>query len=315
MITVFIFSGALFLGILYLIWRVKYRYPPADVPKVLCYHKISKSFLFEGTWTTPDRFFSQIDRLVEAGYRFIDEYTYLGGLEAGWLDGPAAGGRGQPGVGAARGRRAGGGPGKQVFLTFDDGYAQIFSLVFPRLSRQNIPAHIFLVTDYAGLLSSWDLSLGRPRSRHLDWPEVKEMADGGFTFGSHGASHRDLTRLSDEASLAELRRSKSTIEDRLDRPVQSFAYPFGRYNTRLSRLVRAAGYEAAFSLYPAHPNERLDRYALRRNGIYIIDTPLTLKLKLERHPLSWFEEMKCRAINRVAALTPMLKSFSGTRDS
>lgn len=297
------------LAVLHLIWRLKYRYPPPDLPQVLCYHKISKHFLFEGTWTTPDRFFDQLDRLDGEGYRFIDEDAYLGRLPEWREIGPVQPARSGPG------EPSGGSPGQQLFLTFDDGYEQVFSLVFPRLAERGIPVHIFLVTDYAGRDNRWDLSLGRPVSRHLDWPEVEEMAGRGASFGSHGASHRDLTRLSDEACLDELRRSKSAIEDRLGRPVRTFSYPFGRYDRRLPGLVRSAGYEAAFSLYPAHSNERLDRFALRRNGIYVIDSPATIKLKLRPHPLAWIEEMKCRTINGLACLTPLLKSLSGSRDN
>ena len=315
MIVAFILSVIVCLGALYLIWRVKYRYPPANISQVLCYHKISRHFLFEGTWTTPNRFFTQIDRLTGEGYKFIDEDAYLAGLER-WLDdAPGRPARPHPAAPDNRAGHSGDHPDKQLFLTFDDGYSQIFSLVFPRLADQGISAHIFLVTDYVGRENHWDLSLGRPPSRHFDWPEVKEMAEHGFTFGSHGASHRDLTRLSKAACSDELRRSRSAIEDRLGRPVRSFSYPFGRYNRRLTGLVRSAGYEAAFSLYPAHSNERLDRFALRRNGIYVIDSPRTIKLKLQRHPLSWFEEMKCRTINATAALTPLFKSLSGSRDN
>jgi hypothetical protein len=74
--------------------------------------------------------------------------------------------------------------------------------------------------------------------------------------------------------------------------------------------VREAGFTTAFSLYPTHSNETVDPFALRRNGVYIIDTPFTIDCKLTRSPLFWFEEMKCRAINQMAVLTPVLKRFS-----
>jgi hypothetical protein len=58
----------------------------------------------------------------------------------------------------------------------------------------------------------------------------------------------------------------------------------------------------------------VDRFALRRNGVYIIDPAIALKCKLERNPFFWFEEMKCRTINGVAVLTPVLKRLSAGPD-
>ena len=63
------------------------------------------------------------------------------------------------------------------------------------------------------------------------------------------------------------------------------------------------------------PNDVIDRYALRRNGVYIIDSRGSVRRKLERLPFSWFEEMKCRGINGVAVATPILKKRFQNQDS
>ncbi|MGD8869122.1 MAG: polysaccharide deacetylase family protein, partial [Gemmatimonadales bacterium] len=145
-------------------------------------------------------------------------------------------------------------------------------------------------------------------ARHADWEELRELAAAGVTFGSHTATHRDLTRLDDDAVTAELVRSRQVIAEKLDTAVRTMSYPFGRYNAAARAAAQSAGYEAAFSLYPRHRNERIDRWALRRNGVYIIDTPRKVARRLRRHPWFWFEEMKCRAINGVAVLTPLLRN-------
>jgi peptidoglycan/xylan/chitin deacetylase (PgdA/CDA1 family) len=279
------------LSILYGIWKVKYRYAARGYPQALCYHKITNRFCFEGTWTTPSRFFAQVDYLSDHGFRFIDETEFLAGLEE-----PPAGGE------------------RALFLTFDDGYREIHRFVLPGLVEREIPFHVFLVTDYSGRDNKWDLSLGRRPFRHLSWSDIEEMVGKGITFGSHGATHRDLIRLPERERMEELERSKQAIERRLNKPVRTFSYPFGRYDSALKLLARKAGYEAAFSLYPSHSNERVDRFALRRNAVYIIDTRGAILRKLERRRVSWFEEMKCRSINRVAALTPLFKTYSRNRD-
>lgn len=280
---VILLAAALIAALLYAVWRIRYRFPPPSLPQVLCYHKVTRGFCWEGTWTTPRLFFATVDRLLARGYRFIGEDEYLNALAGG------------------------GGDSSRLFLTFDDGYAGIRQHVFEGLARRSVPFHVFVVSDYAGRNNEWDLSLGRRPFRHASWEELREMVEGGVTVGSHGATHRDLTRLSAPAIAEELTRSKRDIEEALGAPVRTLSYPFGRCNALVEHEAAAAGYEAAFSLYPRHSNERVERFALRRNGVYIIDPPRTVEGKLHPHPFFWFEEMKCRAINAVAALTPALK--------
>jgi len=271
----------------YFVWRTRFGYPTGSRPGVLCFHKITEQFCWEGTWTTPSRFFAYIDRLRGLGYRFVGVDEYLAGGSSG---------------GAA---------GREVLLTFDDGYEELYHLVLPGLEERGVPFHVFLVTDYVGCDNSWDLSLGRRPFRHLDWPGIEEMAGRGVTFGSHGASHEDLTRLSGTEVSSELERSKTAIEDRLGAVVRTVSYPFGRYDLTVTRAAREAGYDAGFSLYPSHSNSTFDPYAIRRNGVYIIDPVGLVETKLEPGPLYWLEEMKCRAINAVSVLTPLLKRRSG----
>lgn len=265
------------------VWRARYGYPPNHVPRVLCFHKLSRRFLFEGTWTTPARFAATIDRLRERGYTYIDEARYLAALEEPHAD-----------------------CSKQIFLTFDDGYAEVRDVAWPLLSERGIPFHVFLVTNYAGRENDWDLSLGRPRFRHLDWEAVREMSARGVTFGSHTASHADLTRAPRSRVQQDLERSRKAIEDATGKAARALSYPFGRYDDAAKEAARGAGFEAAFSLYPSHSNATTDRYALRREAVYIIDPVRLIETKLRPNPFYGLEEMKCRAINAVAVLTPIL---------
>lgn len=279
--------AALLLGFgcgLYFAWRNNYRYPPPTPPQVLCYHKVSRRFCWEGTWTTPRRFFAAIDRLRRRGYHFIGEDDYLAALSSPRDD-----------------------DDRRLFLTFDDGYAEVHTEVFAGLVQRAVPFHVFLLTDYVGRANDWDLSLGRRPFRHASWEEIGEMAGAGVSFGSHSATHRDLVRTTEDQLAREVAGSKRAIEDALGIRVRTFSYPFGRYDDAVMSAVEAAGYEAAFSLYPRHCNEHVDRYALRRNGVYIIDPSWAVEAKLRPSAYFWFEEMKCRSINAVAALTPILK--------
>ncbi len=267
----------------YIVWRSRWGYPSRSVPAVLAYHKVTR-FEFGGTWVTPGRFASQIDALVDAGYSFIDETGFLD-----VLDGTRETAE------------------REVLLTFDDGYRELLDSAIPALEKRGIPALIFLIRGFAGRENGWDLNLPGRRCRHLGWDEVSDLVRRGFTFGSHSVTHRDLTRLSGEELVHELSDSRNEIERRISCEVRSFSYPFGRTNQRIERAAAGAGYRAAFTLCPDRRATDVERYCLRREGVYVIDTVATLKCRLGRRGLFWFEDLKGRAINAVAVLTPILK--------
>ncbi|HEX5133087.1 MAG TPA: polysaccharide deacetylase family protein [Candidatus Krumholzibacteria bacterium] len=273
---------------LHIAWRVRHGYPPEGFPRVLCFHKISARFCLEGTWTTPRRLAATVDRLQARGWRFIGEDEYLAALDG--APDPAS---------------------RRVWLTFDDGYAHLLDSARPILAQRGVPWHVFMVTDYAGRANTWDLSLGRPASRHLDWNEVHDLAAAGVTFGSHTAAHHDVTTVGAAELAADLARSRDALAGVTGRVPRTLSYPFGRYNDAARAAVVAAGYRAAFSLYPHGRNDAVDRYALRRDAVYIIDPVWGVETKLVRNPLFGLEEMKCRAINGVARLTPLLKKSAG----
>jgi peptidoglycan/xylan/chitin deacetylase (PgdA/CDA1 family) len=285
LLLVIVAGAALVAAMLHVLWLFRYGYPPGTAPRVLCFHKLSHRFLFEGTWTTPVHFTAIIDRLRERGYTFIDEARYLELLDA-------------PEEGAS----------KYILLTFDDGYEETINAAHEILLQRGVPLHVFLVSDYAGRENSWDLKLGRPAFRHLGWERVRELSRQGVTFGSHSASHTDGTTLSYDALVEELRRSRRDIEAATGKPVRTLSYPFGRCNERCALAARAAGFDAAFSLYPSSSNADVNRYALRRNAVYVIDPVGVVERKLRPNALYGLEEMKCRAINAVARLTPLLKA-------
>ena len=79
----------------------------------------------------------------------------------------------------------------------------------------------------------------------LDWDQVAEMAANGFEIGSHGCSHRIMTRLSPKEAHDELVRSKAEIERRLGRTVDHFAFPNENANETLITLAGQAGYRTA----------------------------------------------------------------------
>jgi len=170
----------------------------------------------------------------------------------------------------------------RLMITFDDGYLDNYSVLLPLLNELNIPAIIFPVVGYIGQTNTWDLK-GELRGRELlDWDKIREMSNQGIIFGSHGMAHVDLCKLNDHELEWELKESKRIMEEKLNNPVIAFSYPYGRYDERVKRFVKEAGYDYALALGAQGENNlnTADYFALKRVAIYGDELPLVSWTKI-----------------------------------
>ena len=156
---------------------------------------------------------------------------------------------------------------RQVRVTFDDAFRSA-GTVFPDLERLGVPVQIFVCTRYALVgapLTIPELAGDDPEQlATMNWDELREQAARGVAVGSHAVSHPHLTTLSEDDLRRELNESKEEIEDRLGRPCEDLAYPYGEHDERVRAAARAAGYRRAYALR----GSRSDAYAAPRLDLY-----------------------------------------------
>lgn len=102
----------------------------------------------------------------------------------------------------------------------------------------------------------------------LDWDQVREMASARIEFGSHGCSHRILTRLRAEEAQGELVRSKAEIEGRIGQEVRDFAFPEESANRELINLADKAGYRVVCVKGLTYGDERSGTLLVQRIGMH-----------------------------------------------
>ncbi len=125
--------------------------------------------------------------------------------------------------------------GKSVGFTFDDSNQSDFTLAMPELQRRGRSAQIFVLAAKVDLPG------------YLKRAEIATLSESGFNIGSHGLHHRDWTMLDEQELREETATSRSILEDIVGTPVTTAGIPFGRYNRRVLRALRSAGYGAIYS--------------------------------------------------------------------
>lgn len=120
-----------------------------------------------------------------------------------------------------------------------------------------------LVKQIVNILSV-EIPANLGKERILSWDEVREMSEGGITFGAHTVSHPILTNLSLERARDEIIQSKKDIEERLDQPVTAFAYPNGNFDTKLVEVLQESGFACAVTANIGMITSEAKLYELQR---------------------------------------------------
>jgi peptidoglycan/xylan/chitin deacetylase (PgdA/CDA1 family) len=232
--------------------------------------------------TAPILMFHHVDDLPAGGPAPLYPNSYLGRAEfAALLDLLAAGGHRTLTLAEAAKRAAAGErlPRRSVVLTFDDGCRCFLDGALPELSARGMTGTLFAVTGELGGTNRWDTADGEREERLLDAEGLRAVAAAGIEIGSHGAHHRDLTALSAAELDAEISGSRAGLAVALGRPVETFCYPYGRFDDGARAAVRAAGYLAAVAIHRGDSAHAGELFALPREIVHPGDSRFEFQLK------------------------------------
>ena len=201
-------------------WAAAARHVARRRSVILCYHGVADSPHEEDQYRLqlpPAMFRAQLEMLRDAGFRFVTvaELAQIAG-----------GGRLPPGLAA---------------VSFDDGLRNNLTTALPILGQLGLRATVYVPT---GWLGGQHPDIGSDAAI-LTGDEVRELVRHGWEIGGHTASHADLSLLDYVQCRAEIERSCTELARLTGAPIQTFAYPFGRYSAAAMAAVRDCGLLAA----------------------------------------------------------------------
>ena len=181
---------------------------PVQIP-ILMYHAVHVMDPSEASNANlivdPDLFEAQIKALPKAGYYFLTpEEAYKAFTENAL---PAK---------------------KVVWLTFDDGNEDFYTIAYPILKKYKAKATNNVITGF----------VKKGNAGNLTVKQMKEMMAHGMSFQSHTVNHPDLSATDKATQKVELTDSIDFLENKLNTKVNTIAYPSGRYNQTTLDLAK-----------------------------------------------------------------------------
>jgi peptidoglycan/xylan/chitin deacetylase (PgdA/CDA1 family) len=187
---------------------------------------------------------------------------------------------------------------RKVILTFDDCPKNLIDFAVPQLLQRNMRACFYMPTAYMGGYNMWDVEKGFGKIELMNEQDLKDLDRAGMEVGSHSHNHFSLREASKSLLRKEVEESKLILEKIIEKPVYSFAYPYGSVPKSYYNILSSTGYSYGLSIYQPLEN----KFALRRFSFDATDDDTTLKAKLsqkERWRRRFYDNMsyakiKCR---------------------
>jgi peptidoglycan/xylan/chitin deacetylase (PgdA/CDA1 family) len=127
----------------------------------------------------------------------------------------------------------------------------------------------FLMKTRESLAVPSSITVEEEGTKPMSWAEILKMEESGWvSFGAHTMHHPILAYLSDSEEVKrEVEECRRVMEEKLGRPVRTFAYPVGKaehIGDEALKAVRRVGYTWAVTTTNGFANLKDDPYLLRR---------------------------------------------------
>jgi len=146
-------------------------------------------------------------------------------------------------------------PPKAVMLTFDDGYADAYSVVLPLLRAYGMTGVFFVTVNLVD------------KPGYVSRAEVRALADAGMDVESHAMDHVSMMKpLNDQ--IYQMCRARDFLSLWTGTDVRHFAYPAGDFNDLSGAALSRCGYLSAYKKAGGATQTSNAMYLLQRARVH-----------------------------------------------
>lgn len=119
-----------------------------------------------------------------------------------------------------------------VCFSFDDGFEECYTKIYPVLKDFKTNACIFVIPNYIDGSEEYQSKLINEKNfvnkKPASWEILTEMVKNGFIVGSHTMDHLNLNIKDKDELICQIVKSKDVIEKKLNIICDHFVWPYGR---------------------------------------------------------------------------------------
>jgi peptidoglycan/xylan/chitin deacetylase (PgdA/CDA1 family) len=188
--------------------------------------------------------------------------------------------------------------GRNLLLTFDDGFASSRRVAEQVLKPMGIHALFFVVSEFVTLVDRGEarrfiakhIQPGRSiddlpaHLYNMNWSDLEALLEQGHCIGAHTRTHARLSQINGESDLeSEIILSADALAQRLHAPVEHFAYTFGDLGSfsRAALGVARRRFRFVYSGLRGDNARDVPPAALRRDAVSATDSTALLGAYLE----------------------------------
>jgi peptidoglycan/xylan/chitin deacetylase (PgdA/CDA1 family) len=189
---------------------------------VLCYHSFHDRKKMDPFCFTLDELSSHISQLEKEGFKFVSVKDVVYGRITGT---------------------------KNVLITVDDGNRSVYEAY----------QKVFRPHGIRPLLAIYPNIIIHKKTYALTWEQLAELANSGCDIAAHGYFHLKINKKlydkNPDYFKKEIFLSKKVLEEKLNRKIFIFVYPFGLRDDMTIKALKEAGYQYAFTIDKGKINE------------------------------------------------------------
>ncbi|MGM7700271.1 polysaccharide deacetylase family protein [Pseudalkalibacillus sp. Hm43] len=171
-------------------------------------------------------------------------------------------------------------PKKSVLLTFDDGYKDNYTEVYPILKKYDFKALNFIIT---GAITTHRKTYKSEKHQYFSLDELNKSCDV-FDFQSHTYNFHKRTT---EGTPYLIHKNRKEISNDLAYSLKNlegrnhaFAYPFGAYDKKTIKALKKLGFKMAFTTNYKNAKPGMAMYEIPRKEVFPEDSLIDFKNKI-----------------------------------